>query len=157
MDPSAAERLAQHLMAQHGLHDWGFAFDRARRRLGVCDYRARRISLSLTLTTLNPEPVVRDTILHEIAHALTPGARHGSAWRAKAAAIGAQPRASVHAAEIATPPAPYALVCDTCHARIDRYRAPRRGRYLCRHCLQRHQRGHGPAPAPLRVERNPSA
>jgi predicted SprT family Zn-dependent metalloprotease len=153
MDPLAAERLAHSLLSQHGLADWGFAFDHARRRLGSCDYRERRITLSRPLTTLNPEAVVRDTILHEIAHALTPGARHGRAWRAQAAALGAEPRACVRASDIATPPAPYSLVCDLCSLRIDRYRQPRR-RALCLRCHQRHQRGEGPAPTPLRLECN---
>jgi len=106
MDPLAAERLAHSLLSQHGLADWGFAFDHARRRLGSCDYRERRITLSRPLTTLNPEAVVGDTILHEIAHALTQGARHGSAWRLQAAALGAEPRACVRASVIASPPPP---------------------------------------------------
>lgn len=154
MDHAAAELLARTLLTRHGLPHWGFAFDRARRRLGSCDYRARRITLSLTLTVLNPETVVRDTILHEIAHALTPGARHGPAWRAQASAIGASPRARVGATEVTLPPSPYALVCDTCQARIDRFRQPR-SRYLCLGCYQRYRRGEGPPPTPLRFVRNP--
>jgi predicted SprT family Zn-dependent metalloprotease len=155
MDLLTAERLARSLMAQHGLADWDFGFDHARRRLGACDYRARRITLSRPITRLNPEAVVRDTILHEIAHALTPGARHGRAWRLQAAAIGAAPRACVRAGDIATPPAPYSLVCNHCRARIDRYRRPRH-RSVCLRCHQRHQRGEGPAPTPLQLERNPN-
>ena len=34
------------------------------------------------------EATIRDTILHEIAHALTPGQHHNDVWRRKATAIG---------------------------------------------------------------------
>lgn len=151
MDPDAARRLALDLMLRHGLSGWRFRFDRARRRLGCCHYGERAISLSRPLVLLNPEPVVVDTVLHEIAHALTPGAGHGPAWRARAVELGARPRACAVVGEVALPPAPYALVCDACGQRIDRFRRPRR-RYVCRRCWRRHLEGRGPPPAPLRCE-----
>jgi len=151
VEPDAARALARALMERHGLAGWRFRFDHARRRLGCCHYGSRTLSLSRPLVLLNPEAVVRDTILHEIAHALTPGVGHGAAWRAQAAALGARPRACAAADTVTLPPAPYALVCDACGARLARYRRPRR-RYVCRRCWQRHVAG-GPRPAPLRVER----
>ena len=72
-----ASILARSLMSEHGLADWGFAFDHARRRFGACNYTRRRITLSRPLTLLNGIDEVRDTILHEIAHALCPGDKHG--------------------------------------------------------------------------------
>jgi predicted SprT family Zn-dependent metalloprotease len=153
VDTDAAHRLARDLMDRHGLSDWALRFDRARRRLGCCHYGSRTISLSRHLVALNPVEVVRDTVLHEIAHAQTPGAGHGPAWRARAAALGAAPRACVAADAVALPPAPYALVCDACGTRIARYRRPRR-RYVCRRCWQRHVAGRGPRPEPLRVVRD---
>ena len=64
-----AEALAHQLISDHGLSDWHFEFDRAVRRFGFCMHRARTITLSKRFTLLNPEPEVRNTILHEIAHA----------------------------------------------------------------------------------------
>jgi predicted SprT family Zn-dependent metalloprotease len=153
MDLGDAEALAHRLMAEHQLNGWVFRFDHARRRLGACRYSDQCISLSKPLTLLNPESVVRDTLLHEIAHALTPGAKHGPVWRAMARQIGATPRACAAVGSVATPNAPYSLVCDHCQERIPRYRKPT-GRFVCRSCLQRHRRGHGPRPTPLRLERN---
>jgi predicted SprT family Zn-dependent metalloprotease len=150
VDLDAARRLALDLMTRHGLDEWRFAFDRAKRRLGCCHYDRRTITLSGPLTRLNAEAVVRDTVLHEIAHALTPGAGHGPRWKRAAAAIGAAPRSCASADAVALPPAPFALVCDGCGARLPRYRRPRR-RYACRGCSERHARGLGPRPAPLRV------
>ena len=40
---------------------------------------------------------IRDTVLHEIAHALVgPEARHGPEWKAIAKRLGATPRANVY-------------------------------------------------------------
>ncbi len=150
MEPDAARSLAATLMQRHGLDGWRFRFDHAKRRLGCCHYGSRTISLSKPLVLLNDEAVVVDTLLHEIAHALTPGAGHGAAWRRQAVALGATPRRCADAADVKLPPAPYALVCDGCGAHLPRYRRPRR-RFVCRPCWQRHVAGLGPRPAPLRV------
>lgn len=81
--------MARALMAEHGLSDWTLVFDRAKRRAGICRYDRRQIGLSAPLTRLHDEADVRDTVLHEIAHALV-GARHGhdAVWRATALRIG---------------------------------------------------------------------
>ena len=89
-----AAHLARTLMAEHGLGDWSFAFDHARRRFGACNYTRRRISLSRPLVLLNEIDAVRDTILHEISHALCPGDKHGPRWRATCRRIGATPKRS---------------------------------------------------------------
>lgn len=76
-------------MHEHGLHDWQLVFDRAKARAGVCRPATQQIGLSLVLTVLHDESDVRDTVLHEIAHAIV-GTRHGhdGVWRAKAREIG---------------------------------------------------------------------
>ncbi|HYO07513.1 MAG TPA: SprT-like domain-containing protein, partial [Tepidisphaeraceae bacterium] len=81
MNLYAARLLTRSLMNQHGLSDWRFDFDHARRRFGSCRPRQKLITLSRHLVFLNEEPEVRDTILHEIAHALTPGDGHGRRWK----------------------------------------------------------------------------
>src|SRR4051794_7171378 len=104
MNLYAARDLAITLMRQHGLSDWTFRFDHARRRFGSCRTRLKLITLSRPLTFLNDEPQVRDTILHEIAHSLTPGDGHGPAWRRKCAEIGANPRRCYGDDEVISPP-----------------------------------------------------
>jgi hypothetical protein len=89
MELSAALKMGRELMAANGLSDWFLGLDRAKTRAGVCRPGKREISLSAYLTRLHPESEVRDTILHEIAHALVgPGHGHDAVWRAKALAIG---------------------------------------------------------------------
>lgn len=128
-----ARALAETLMARHALAGWTFAFDRARRRLGSCQPGRHRITLSAPLTRLNHEAVIRDTVLHEIAHALTPGAGHGPAWRAACLRVGAKPERCAADGDVVLPPAPYALVCDRCGSHYARFRRTR-GRYVCGHC-----------------------
>lgn len=156
MDPDAARHLAVDLMQRHGLGTWRFRFDHAKRRLGSCHYTQHTITLSRPLVILNDEPVVRDTVLHEIAHALTPGAGHGPAWRRMAVQVGAEPQRCAEASGLNMPPARYFLVCDGCRKALPRYRKPRQ-RYVCRSCWARFERGAGPRPAPLRLTTNVQA
>ena len=76
MNLNDAQSLAADLMQQHKLpREWSFGFDRSKVRFGKCDYGKKRISLSRHLVEANGIAVVRETILHEIAHALAPRRR----------------------------------------------------------------------------------
>lgn len=90
MDLSAARTLGLSLLREHGLHDWTLVFDNAKARFGVCRDERRQIGLSRRLTSLSTEDDVRETLLHEIAHALV-GKQHGhnEVWRRTAVSIGA--------------------------------------------------------------------
>ena len=86
-----AESLARHLMFKHGLirDGWSFDWSQAKTMLGKCSHRKRVIYLSEPITRSNDEARVKDTILHEIAHALVGhGHGHNHIWRAKAISIG---------------------------------------------------------------------
>jgi hypothetical protein len=77
------ERLALKLMTRFGLIDkgWKFAWNKRARAYGVCKYRVQRIELSSVLIPHLKMEDIRATILHEIAHALTPGHGHDRVWR----------------------------------------------------------------------------
>jgi predicted SprT family Zn-dependent metalloprotease len=131
-----AAHLARQLMHQHGLANWSFSFDHARRRFGRCDYTHRRITLSRSLTFLNPIEEVRDTLLHEIAHALAPGAHHGPRWRAVCLQIGARPVRCYTDDKVISPPrrpAGYQFGCPACNWWVPRHRASRR-KFQCKKC-----------------------
>ncbi|HYO09526.1 MAG TPA: SprT-like domain-containing protein [Tepidisphaeraceae bacterium] len=136
MNLYAAQSLARSLMNQHGLSDWRFGFDHARRRFGSCRPRQKLITLSRHLVFLNEEPEVRDTILHEIAHALTPGDGHGRRWKAMCRQVGARPE-RCYTDEAVTSPArrsaPYQIGCLACGWWNDRHRLTRR-RLICKGC-----------------------
>ena len=87
-----AETLAKELIEKHRLNDWEFRFDNAVRRSGACHCQKKLITLSPYLTQLNDESSVRNTILHEIAHALAwigfKEHGHGRKWKEIANAVG---------------------------------------------------------------------
>ena len=90
--------LARSLMEEAGVGDWELALDRARRRAGQTDHTRRRLTLSRHLMSLYDQAQVRETILHEIAHARV-GPRHGhdAVWAAEAVRLGATGRRLVDA------------------------------------------------------------
>ncbi len=122
MNLAMAEFLAKDLMKEHGLisKGWTFKFDRAVSRFGQTKQSVNRstgriertISLSKPLTEKRDEMKVRNTILHEIAHALV-GVQHGHdiVWKRQAMAIGCDgQRCSEIAPEERVKPN-YAVVC----------------------------------------------
>ena len=84
-----AIEMATSLMREHGLKGWRVKLDHARRRAGQCDYTNRVISLSRHYVRHADPTHIRDTILHEIAHALVgPFHGHDVVWRQQARKIG---------------------------------------------------------------------
>jgi predicted SprT family Zn-dependent metalloprotease len=123
MNIDDARELARTLMKLHRVpRGWTFVFDRSKVRFGKCDYRRKQISLSRHLLELNGEAEVRDTILHEIAHALAPrGAGHGPAWQAVALSIGCNGQ-RCYGREVARPAPKYTGTCPVCRRVIYRHR-----------------------------------
>lgn len=119
-------------MDEHGLRGWTFEFDRARVRAGACHFADRRITLSRLLAARQGEAEVRETLLHEIAHALV-GPRHGhdEVWRARARAIGATGERCYRAEEPLVP-GRWQGRCVAGHV-VHRHRRPQ-GLLLCARC-----------------------
>ena len=149
MEMSDARRLAGALMAEHGLASWRLEFDRAKRRAGICRYDRATIGLSAPLTRLHSESEVRDTVLHEIAHALAgPGAGHGPRWQAIARRIGCSGERCV-SAESPRVPGAWVGTCPVGHT-AELHRRPERvrscsvctpGRFSADHILEWTHRG----------------
>lgn len=88
--------LGYEYLMLHGLTElgWRFGFNDHKRTLGMCYYRKKRIEVSQTLVRSKNMEQIRETILHEIAHALVgPGKGHGPEWKAMVVKVGAQPKA----------------------------------------------------------------
>lgn len=132
MDIGDARQMARELMDEHGLAQWTLVLDRAKQRAGVCRYTDRAIGLSRHLTLIHTREQVRDTVLHEIAHAHAgPHAGHGPHWQAAATAIGATPQRCIPT-DAGRIPGSWVGTCPSGHA-IDRHRRPSRV-LSCRQC-----------------------
>jgi predicted SprT family Zn-dependent metalloprotease len=85
----AVDVLAAGLLDKFELNGWIFRLDHSTRRAGCCNYRDRKISIAFGLACNATDEDIRDTLLHEIAHALV-GKKHNhdAVWQAKANEIG---------------------------------------------------------------------
>jgi predicted SprT family Zn-dependent metalloprotease len=135
MEIEVAKRMALRLMHEHGLYSrgWTLHIGRGARLFGACHHSRRCITLSGPLIALNNEAEVRDTILHEIAHALvSQDAGHGPRWKACAIAVGARPQRCA-AVSVRQPAKTWIMTCPACGQSGERYR---RRRVSCGKCAR---------------------
>lgn len=140
MDLRDAYRMGNELLDQHGPEGWSVIFDNAKRRAGVCRQGQRLIGLSAPLTRLHSVEEVRETLLHEIAHALV-GASHGhdAVWAAQARALGSSAQRCL-SEDAPTVAAPWLGVCPAGHTQ-ERHRRPERVQ-ACGRCSGRFSPDH---------------
>ena len=123
-------QTALQAMQDHGLSDWRFKFDHSTRRAGCCNYHDRVLSISLELARTGSDDDIKDTLLHEIAHALVGKEHHHDAvWRAKAKEIGGSGERT-HRLELAPPR--YRVRCENHCWTHTAHRKTRR--LVCRTC-----------------------
>jgi predicted SprT family Zn-dependent metalloprotease len=127
-------QLTRELLAVHGLDDWSFAFNKSKLNMGLCRYGPKSIELSIYFTERNSSATIRDTLLHEIAHALVgPGHGHDAAWKETCMRIGAKPERLSFEADM--PVGRWQARCGSCGLMHHRHRKPKwmRG-WSCCHC-----------------------
>lgn len=113
------EKLAITLMFQHGLIQtgWKFEFRNQLTPVAHCDYYKKTIRYCVHRLNREDEHI-RNTILHEIAHALVgPYVKsHGKEWKAKARSIGCTgDRCTGDAHNIDISRANYRMYCPVCN------------------------------------------
>ena len=122
--------MAESLIKKHGLESWSFQFDNARNRAGCCNYAIRVISLSRLYCLKAGQDQVRDTILHEIAHALAGHEHnHDAKWKSIARSIGCTAD-RCHSIDFS--PAKYIVSCLRCGWHVKKNRRLRGA--ICRTC-----------------------
>lgn len=84
----ATEELRD-LLDEHGLKDWSIRLVQSGRFLGLCDYKRKVIWLNTFSIDTHPDTEVRNTIKHEVAHAIVGyGHGHDDVWKEKAKELG---------------------------------------------------------------------
>jgi len=114
---------------------WTFAFDHAKTRAGLCNFTAKRITVSRHIALRSEDDEVHQTLLHEVAHAIAgPKAGHGPRWKAIAAELGYE-GGRTHDGPVPTELAPWVGTCPNGHT-LYRYRRPTRA-MSCGKCSRR--------------------
>jgi len=131
-DPATVELSAQALLIHYGLTDWTFGWDRAVRRQGSCQHHRRRITLSTHFVSRNTPDEIKDTLLHEVAHALVgPRNGHGPVWRDMARRVGCR---AERCGNGEMPMGKWRAECPGCGRRFSRHKRPRGVKWWCRAC-----------------------
>ena len=113
------------LITMHLDDSWSFGFDHAKRRAGLCNFTAHRISVSRYLAARFEDDEVHQVLLHEVAHALAGHkAAHGAAWKRIARDLGYDGGVTHHG-ETAVELAPWVGTCPAGHITY-RHRRPTR-------------------------------
>lgn len=92
MERADFSKWAREEMIKYGLQDWGLRINSSINPsfpyLGLCSYKDKCIIVSSHHLMIHPEEEIKNTVRHEIAHALTPGMHHNEVWADMARSIG---------------------------------------------------------------------
>lgn len=126
--------LANEMLALYSLDDWTFTFNRRKTEMGLCFYGPKRIELSFHFAERNSAEAIRQTLLHEIAHALAgPGHGHDAVWKQKCLEIGAKPERLCFDADM--PQGRWQARCGCCGMLHSKHRRPKHAvGWYCTHC-----------------------
>ncbi len=143
MNLTEAQELTEQYLRVHGLaqQGWTFAWLHKSRTFGQCSYTDREICLSRSATQVNDIAQVRNTIIHEIAHALTPRHGHDAVWRRKCLDLGGDGKRCVDTNRdtVVVPPMKWIGRCPQCgwSAGRDRLTAKTRQHTICTPCADK--------------------
>lgn len=111
------ESFANELFVKHNITDWKFVWNNrtSNQTFGICKYKQKEIHVNRKYALIETEEEVFDTIIHEIAHALTKGAGHGEIWKAKCRELGCRDEQFANLSEDSIKKlARYKGICPTC-------------------------------------------
>ena len=123
--------MARDLMSKHSELDlWRFSFNNYKKAFGLCSYTTRTIYISSYFCDSMTDIAIKDTLIHETAHALTRGHHHDNVWRRKCIELGGVPErtASVSKSLIEGTilQSKYTLTCPCCGYKIPKHREMKR-------------------------------
>jgi len=129
------------LMDANGLTLWKIRVTKKKLSAGTSFLKEKTIGLSSYYMDYVTDDVLRNTMLHEIAHAIDYEQRgysnHDNHWKRIAMRIGATPSRAVtqNKEYYATLPSKYELVCSRCGYSDPAFRQPKRN-YICGRCYK---------------------
>lgn len=117
--------MCETLMDKYLNKSWTMKINNNKRMFGYCWYRKKQIEMSRVLTELNDEETVKNTILHEIAHALLPPkVGHGIEWKNLHRKLGGNGK-RCYSNEVKKEEGKHHAICPKCSQRFEIYRLTR--------------------------------
>ena len=117
----------------HGLDRWVLVLSSIESKAGVCDYMEQTITISsIFMRGHNCNYAkVRKVLMHEIAHAVTPGHGHGAGWKKKCRQLGGDSRLAI---TMVLPGMRWAMTCGCCRWRQEYPTKPNVKGMVCGTC-----------------------
>ena len=126
-------KLYNELAEKWGCH-YKLEFNNRKSQTGYCNYGKKIISMSISYIENNPEKLIKNTILHEIAHMLTKSG-HDRKWKLKCKEIGCN---SIRLNYEAVIPAEWIGICPECKNETRRHR---KTKVACGICCRKYNNG----------------
>lgn len=138
MELNLCRTYALEKMRQYGLSHWKFTFSNTKRALGDCHPARKQIRISTYHVQGSEEKEIKDTVLHEIAHALdyerNGSTSHGPKWKEICLEVGAIPKSQKdNAYTIAKPQYKYTATCPQCGP-VGGLNRKGSSKYICKKC-----------------------
>ncbi len=137
MELSEVRKLALELIKENGATCW-FTFSEARRQLGCYSPKDNTIHISKSLAELNNKKVVKDVLLHEIAHSLTRGHGHDRVFKRLCSELGCSQKTFIEL-EINKEEKRYLYTCKNCGKVIQRH--TKNYTTACLSCCKKYNKG----------------
>lgn len=145
--------LAKEMISRYEeLKNWTVTINNRKTAFGICDYNKKQIQLSILLIPEMTEDAIKDTIIHEIAHALTKGNGHNYIWKRKCIELGGNGKRCGGSEKykdgekgksmFQEKTAKYTLTCPTCNNKSYMNRQPKRNKSCGLHGSRFYQEEH---------------
>lgn len=123
------ENLARKTMDGYQLTNWSFKWSNSKTVFGLCDYEKETIFLSKVLNSVRDIEQIKNTILHEVAHALTPYNGHNDVWKKLFISMGGSgeicSKVDDKVYDVMEKTSKYVLLCPSCNAKSFLHRKPK--------------------------------
>jgi len=139
MELTKAKNIAKQLIEQH-CNDYHFEWFNGTSTYGLCCRRIHTIKISKILTELNSEKEFRNTILHEIAHALTTGG-HNKEFYKMCIKVGSAPERCYSTSVITPKKDSYIYECPKCKQKVTRHKMIGKNKTACGRCCNKYNFG----------------